>query len=55
MNEEMAKKLQQMARFRNLLVHLYTQVDNRRIYQMIQSDIGDLDAFRRVILAWISQ
>jgi len=55
MDEELASKLQQMARFRNLLVHLYTQVDNRRTYQVIQSDIDDLDTFRRAILAWIGQ
>lgn len=41
----LAGRLQRMARFRNMLVHLYWQVDNRRVYQILQGDVGDLDTF----------
>lgn len=51
---DLAQHLQRMARFRNLLVHLYARVDNRRVYQVLQDDLGDFDAFRDQILAWLA-
>jgi len=50
---DLAKRLKQMARFRNLLVHLYWRVDNQRVYQIIQDDLGNLDAFRQQVSAWL--
>ena len=47
---ELAERLQRMARFRNLLVHLYWRVDNRRVYEVIRDDLGDLDAFSKQVL-----
>jgi uncharacterized protein YutE (UPF0331/DUF86 family) len=51
---DLATRLQRMARFRNLIVHLYWQVDNRRVYEIIQSDLGDLDVFRQQISTWLN-
>ena len=51
--EGLAKNLQQMTRFRNLLVHVYGQVDNRLVYQVMQEDLDDLDAFQQAILNWM--
>ena len=51
--EELAKNLQQMTRFRNLLVHVYGQVDNRLVYQVIQEGLDDLDTFQQDILNWM--
>lgn len=34
-----------MVKFRNLLVHLYQEVDNRRVYDIIQNELGDLRLF----------
>jgi uncharacterized protein YutE (UPF0331/DUF86 family) len=42
----LAGHLRQMARFRNFLVHLYWQVDNRRIYDVLQQNLADLSDFR---------
>jgi uncharacterized protein YutE (UPF0331/DUF86 family) len=50
---DLAKRLKQMARFRNLLVHLYWRVDNQRVYQIIQDDLGDLNTFRQQVSAWV--
>jgi len=47
---DLAERLKRMARFRNLIVHLYWEVDDRRVYQVIQQDLDDLDAFRRQVL-----
>ena len=35
-----------MARFRNLLVHGYQRVDDRRVLGILGSHLDDLDAFR---------
>jgi len=35
----------QMVRFRNLVVHLYQEVDADRVYDILQSDLGDLRGF----------
>ncbi|MCS6906489.1 MAG: DUF86 domain-containing protein [Anaerolineales bacterium] len=53
LRHDFAERLAQMARFRNLLVHLYWQVDNRRVYQVIRDDLLDLEAFRQAILGWL--
>jgi uncharacterized protein YutE (UPF0331/DUF86 family) len=50
---DLAQRLQAMARFRNLLVHLYGEVNNQRVYQVIQDDLGDLDKFQTAIIAWL--
>lgn len=38
--------LQDMARFRNLLVHGYLHVDDERVLEILRTRLGDLDAFR---------
>jgi len=44
-SDEFVEKLKRMAKFRNLLVHLYWQVDNRKIYQVLKEDIQDLRTY----------
>jgi uncharacterized protein YutE (UPF0331/DUF86 family) len=51
---DLTDRLKRMARFRNLIVHQYWRVDNRRVYQIIQDDLGDLDAFRQQVLNWLA-
>jgi uncharacterized protein YutE (UPF0331/DUF86 family) len=53
-NQELAERLQRMARFRNLLVHLYGDVDNARVHQIIREDLGDLDAFQTAVINWLN-
>ena len=52
---DLADRLKRMARFRNLIVHLYWQVDNRRVFQVIQHDLYDLDTFREQVLHWLGE
>ena len=42
-------RLQQMARFRNLLVHVYWEVDYNRVFDVIEQSLGDLEAFSRTV------
>jgi uncharacterized protein YutE (UPF0331/DUF86 family) len=46
-DEVLAGRLARMARFRNLLVHLYWRVDDAEIYRVIQEDLGDLEDYLR--------
>lgn len=41
--------LQDMARFRNLLVHVYEEVDDHRVVQVLHTRLDDLDGFRSEI------
>lgn len=47
--------LQQMARFRNLLVHHYQRVDDVRVAEILRSRLDDLAGFRSAIAAAITK
>lgn len=44
-SEETARKVIPMARFRNLLVHQYGQIDDRQLLQIIRINLGDLEQY----------
>lgn len=50
LDRQLSDRLQAMARFRNLLVHVYAEVDDRRVHRFLQEDLGDFDAFIRAVL-----
>jgi uncharacterized protein YutE (UPF0331/DUF86 family) len=41
---DLSERLQQMGRFRNLLVHVYWEIDGR-VFDIIENDLADLGAF----------
>lgn len=49
-DNDLLLRLQRMARFRNLLVHLYWQVDNARVYEAIHTSLEDIEHYTRVVL-----
>jgi len=44
---ELSERLQSMARFRNLLIHLYYRVDDEELYEIINNHLDDLRGFCR--------
>ncbi len=38
-----------MARFRNLLVHVYGKIDYRQVYEVLRHDLGDLRTFAAAV------
>ena len=54
-SEELAKKLAEMARFRNMLVHVYWKIDDRKVYEIIGKDLSDLDRFIDEVRAYLGQ
>ena len=51
--QPLSTRLQQMARFRNLLVHVYWTLDYSRVFDMLESDLDDLLEFSRTIAALV--
>ncbi len=43
--KQLANKLSEMAKFRNLLVHLYWKVDNKRVIEIAQNELGSFKEF----------
>ncbi|MDD3316511.1 MAG: DUF86 domain-containing protein [Methanosarcina sp.] len=51
--EELAKKLAPAAGFRNILVHMYADIDLGKLYSFLQNDIGDLELFAEYIAKYL--
>lgn len=50
----LSAKLQEMAQFRNLLVHRYARIDTKRIFIIMSEDMKDIQEFVKRILNYIS-
>lgn len=46
---EFVERLRKMAKFRNLLVHLYWEVDNRKVYAIVKENISDIASYLKGI------
>lgn len=51
----LSERLARMAKFRNLLVHLYWQVDDEKIFDIIQNDLQDLEEYIRELKAFLER
>ena len=45
---DLSNRLRQMAKFRNRLVHLYGEIDDRQVHAIVQTDLGDIEQFRNI-------
>jgi uncharacterized protein YutE (UPF0331/DUF86 family) len=50
----LSSKLQEMAQFRDLLVHRYGKIDTMRLFIIISEDLKDIEEFVKRILIYIS-
>ncbi|NJE49404.1 DUF86 domain-containing protein [Thermococcus sp. 9N3] len=44
-NDDLTKRLVLMTRFRNRLVHIYWEVDDEFIYEILQDNLSDIEEF----------
>ena len=44
-DSDLSERLKRWMGFRNILVHLYLQIDHGRVFDAIQEDLGDLEEF----------
>ncbi len=49
--ESLSENLQKMARFRNLLVHMYWKIDYGTVYDIIRYNIEDLHKFSSLVVS----
>ncbi len=49
LNEDLSNDLSDMARFRNLLVHSYAQVDNIKVLKYVKQDLDNIRDFIKAI------
>lgn len=52
-NENNAKNFKSMAKFRNKLVHMYWELDDEMIYNIIKNNLGDLEEFIKITAEYI--
>src|SRR5262245_39660702 len=45
LDSDLTARLVRLARFRNLLVHLYARVDDAEVYRVIEESLGDFDRY----------
>ncbi|MCB2170017.1 MAG: DUF86 domain-containing protein [Deltaproteobacteria bacterium] len=48
--KSLSQNLKQMAKFRNRLVHLYAEIENKGVYVFIKEELKDIRAFRNIIM-----
>ena len=44
-----------MARFRNLVVHNYAQIDDPQVYAILKRNLADFDAYARAIVRYLER
>ena len=49
----MAETLRRMKGLRNLLVHEYGRIDDRLVFETVRARLGDFDAFKGEVLAFL--
>lgn len=52
-SKDFSHSLQEMAKFRNVLVHRYALVDKDRIIKIVREDVKDITEFVKIILKLI--
>ena len=52
---ELIDQMTDMARFRNLLVHVYWAIDHEKVYDNLRSRLATLEAFASHISRWVKQ
>ena len=50
-DEELKEKLIKMTKFRNLLGHLYMDINNEIIYEILQQNLNDFNFFKKLIVS----
>lgn len=54
-SEELAGKLTKMVGLRNILVHEYGKIDRKKIYEVFEMQLKDLEEFQKQLLAYLEK
>jgi len=55
LGKKLANKLEDLARFRNLLVHRYGEIDNIRVLEIIKHNLKDIEEFEKEIQKFMKE
>ncbi|MCX7904124.1 MAG: DUF86 domain-containing protein [Caloramator sp.] len=55
LDENFAKNLKNMAKFRNKLVHLYWEIDDEFVFYILQCHLSDIERFLQFAMNYISE
>lgn len=47
--EKLANNLSRMAKFRNLIIHMYQKVDDEKVYEILKRGIKDIEDYIKII------
>ena len=53
LNDEQSGLLRQMAGYRNRMVHFYHEISERELYDIVTTELGDVDRALEAILDWL--
>jgi uncharacterized protein YutE (UPF0331/DUF86 family) len=51
--DDFTRRMQELAGLRNLLVHVYWEVDDQMVYEGIRGELGDFETFVGHIMAYL--
>lgn len=52
---QLAEQMMDLARLRNLLVHVYWQIDHRKVYDDLPARLTTLEAFTKRMVRWLKE
>ena len=55
LDKTLSRKMQEMAKFRNVLVHRYINIENERLFQLMENETSDFKEFIRQILDYLNR
>jgi len=53
--EEFAERFAEAAKFRNVLVHMYAEIDVELVHEILQNNLGDFDEFAKHIARYLEK
>jgi len=53
--ERFAERFAEAAKFRNILVHMYADVDVKKVYEILQNNLEDFDEFAKYIARYLEK
>lgn len=54
-NKSLSERLQKMAKFRNILVHRYEEIEPEIVISILRKDLKDFDLFKKAILNFLNK
>ncbi len=54
-SENLFKKMEKMAKFRNIIVHQYEKIEPSIVVSILHKNLGDFEKYKRAIIKYLSQ